>query len=113
MFVLVGELSNLIKVRDTIPVLVCPARWPCALINSQDVRCTVLLCLSSSPSHPYSIFCTPGAQSLESAWINSPALVKMRPVLGNGADVGPDSEGACTLMQVRYYSDLTVKEVPS
>lgn len=51
-FVLVGELSNLIKVRDAIPGLVCPACWPCSLINSQGVRCAVLLCLSFFPSRP-------------------------------------------------------------
>lgn len=51
-FVLVGELSNLIKVRDAIPGLVCPACWPCSLINSQGVRCAVLLCLSFFPSCP-------------------------------------------------------------
>lgn len=51
-FVLVGKLSNLIKVRDAIPGLVCPACWPCSLINSQGIRCAVLLCLSFFPSCP-------------------------------------------------------------
>lgn len=40
-----------------------------ALINSQGVRCAVLLCLSSFPSPPNSILAVPGAQGWEStAW---------------------------------------------
>lgn len=67
-FVLVGELSNLIKVRDAIPGLVCPACWPCSLINSQGVRCAVLLCSSFFPVASCSVLRAPGARG----WENTP-----------------------------------------